>query len=122
MAKGKLPPVHPGDVLQMEFLVPLGLSQYRLAKDTSVPPRASTKLSAASVPSAPILLCAWQGTSGPPTDSGPIFKFAMTWKWRGIGSAIGSSERCEFLPDPATPLFQFRSAVRTPYAVWQSPG
>ena len=39
MAKGKLPPVHPGDVLQMEFLVPLGLSQYRLAKDTSVPPR-----------------------------------------------------------------------------------
>jgi len=39
MAKGKLPPVHPGDILQMEFLVPLGLSQYRLAKDTSVPPR-----------------------------------------------------------------------------------
>jgi antitoxin HigA-1 len=35
----KLPPIHPGEVLQEEFLAPLGISQYRLAKDTSVPPR-----------------------------------------------------------------------------------
>ncbi len=35
----KLPPIHPGEVLLEEFLVPLALSQYRLAKDTSVPPR-----------------------------------------------------------------------------------
>ena len=35
----KLPPVHPGEVLLEEFLEPLGLSQYRLAKDISVPPR-----------------------------------------------------------------------------------
>jgi len=35
----KLPPVHPGEVLLEEFLKPLGLSQYRLAKSTSVPPR-----------------------------------------------------------------------------------
>jgi addiction module HigA family antidote len=34
-----LPPVHPGEVLAEEFLAPLGLTQYRLAKDTSVPPR-----------------------------------------------------------------------------------
>ncbi len=33
------PPIHPGEILQEEFLVPLGISQYRLAKDTSVPPR-----------------------------------------------------------------------------------
>ena len=39
MAKSKLPPVHPGEILQEEFLVPLGISQYRLAKETSVPPR-----------------------------------------------------------------------------------
>lgn len=38
-APGKLPPVHPGEVLLEEFLIPLGLSQYRLAKDTGVPPR-----------------------------------------------------------------------------------
>ena len=35
----KLPPVHPGEVLLEEFLGPAGLSQYRLAKDISVPPR-----------------------------------------------------------------------------------
>src|SRR5438105_15790403 len=34
-----LPPIHPGEVLREEFLSPLGISQYRLAKDTSVPPR-----------------------------------------------------------------------------------
>ena len=35
----KSPPIHPGEILREEFLEPLGLSQYRLAKDTSVPPR-----------------------------------------------------------------------------------
>ena len=35
----KLPPVHPGEVLAEEFLDPMGVSQYRLAKDISVPPR-----------------------------------------------------------------------------------
>jgi len=35
----KLPPVHPGEILQEEFLKPMGISQYRLAKDTRVPAR-----------------------------------------------------------------------------------
>ncbi len=34
-----LPPIHPGEILLAEFLEPMGLSQYRLAKDISVPPR-----------------------------------------------------------------------------------
>ena len=38
MAK-RLAPVHPGEILQEEFLEPLGLSQYRVAKDTGVPAR-----------------------------------------------------------------------------------
>ncbi len=38
MAK-KLPPVHPGEILLEDFLKPLGVSQYRLAKSLSVPPR-----------------------------------------------------------------------------------
>ena len=36
---GKLPPIHPGEILQEEFLGPLGISQYRVAKETSVSPR-----------------------------------------------------------------------------------
>lgn len=39
MAARKLSPVHPGEVLQEEFLKPLEISQYRLAKEISVPPR-----------------------------------------------------------------------------------
>lgn len=35
----KITPVHPGEVLLEEFLRPMGISQYRLAKDISVPPR-----------------------------------------------------------------------------------
>lgn len=32
----RLPNIHPGEVLREEFLVPLGISQYRLAKDIGV--------------------------------------------------------------------------------------
>ena len=39
MPRKKLPPVPPGEVLLEEFLKPLGVSQYQLAKDISVPPR-----------------------------------------------------------------------------------
>ena len=37
--KRRLRPVHPGEVLREDFLKPLGLSEYRLAKNLSVPPR-----------------------------------------------------------------------------------
>lgn len=39
MAKRDFPPIHPGEILKGEFLDPLGVSQYRLAKDTGVTPR-----------------------------------------------------------------------------------
>lgn len=32
----RLPNIHPGEVLREEFLIPLGLSQYRLAKEIGV--------------------------------------------------------------------------------------
>ncbi len=37
MKSGK--PIHPGEILLEEYLKPLGISQYRLAKNISVPPR-----------------------------------------------------------------------------------
>ena len=33
----KLPNIHPGEVLKEEFLDPMGVSAYRLAKDTRIP-------------------------------------------------------------------------------------
>ena len=35
---GRLPPVHPGEVLLEDFMRPLALSQYRVAKDIGVSP------------------------------------------------------------------------------------
>ncbi len=34
-----MPPVHPGEILSEEFLKPMDISQYRLAKGLSVPTR-----------------------------------------------------------------------------------
>ena len=39
MTKRKLAPIHPGEVLLNDFLEPMGISQYRVAQDISVPPR-----------------------------------------------------------------------------------
>jgi len=35
----RLVPVHPGEVLREDFLSPMGITQYRLAKDIGVSPR-----------------------------------------------------------------------------------
>jgi len=35
----KLKPIHPGEILDKEFLEPLSVTQYRLAIDVGVPPR-----------------------------------------------------------------------------------
>jgi addiction module HigA family antidote len=39
MTEERLPPIHPGEILLEELLKPMGISQYRLAKDISVPAR-----------------------------------------------------------------------------------
>ncbi|GAB2460837.1 HigA family addiction module antitoxin [Nocardioides hungaricus] len=39
MAKDLMPAIHPGEILLEEFLKPMGVSQYRLAKTIGVPPR-----------------------------------------------------------------------------------
>ncbi len=39
MRTKKIPPIHPGEILLEDFLVPMGISQYKLSKDISVPPR-----------------------------------------------------------------------------------
>jgi len=36
MAK-KMTPVHPGEILREEFMLPMGLTSYRIAKDIGVP-------------------------------------------------------------------------------------
>jgi addiction module HigA family antidote len=46
----KLKPVTPGEILLEEFLKPMGISQYRLAKEIDVPAQRIGKLLPAGVP------------------------------------------------------------------------
>ena len=39
MTKRDFPPIHPGEILLEDFLKPMEITQYRLAKDVSVDPR-----------------------------------------------------------------------------------
>lgn len=39
-----MPPVHPGEILLTEFLEPLGVSQYQLAKAVAVPARRTNEI------------------------------------------------------------------------------
>jgi len=39
MTKRKIRPIHPGEILSEEFMIPMKLSQNRLARDLGVPPR-----------------------------------------------------------------------------------
>lgn len=39
MTDKKIKPIHPGEILLEDFLKPMKISQYRLAKDINVPPR-----------------------------------------------------------------------------------
>lgn len=39
LSEGSLVPIHPGEILLEDFLKPMGITQYRLAKDIGVPQR-----------------------------------------------------------------------------------
>ena len=44
MPINRLPPIHPGEILQEEFLVPLGMSANALARALHVPPNRITAM------------------------------------------------------------------------------
>ena len=70
MTETIMPPVHPGEILLEEFLNPLGVSQYQLAKEIGVPPGGSMRSCTVSAASVPTRGCGWPGTSGLRSGSG----------------------------------------------------
>jgi hypothetical protein len=70
MSRGKLSPIHPGEILHKEFLGPLGISQYRVARETRVPRVGLMRSSAGRGRSPPIRPCGYLDTSGPQIGSG----------------------------------------------------
>ena len=67
MPADTMPPIHPGEILLEEFLNPLEISQYRLAKDISVPPRRINEIvhgKRAVTPDTALRLARFFGTTG----------------------------------------------------------
>ncbi|MDE2890691.1 MAG: HigA family addiction module antitoxin [Gemmatimonadota bacterium] len=67
MPAATMPPIHPGEILLEDFLNPLGISQYRLARDTSVPPRRINEIvhgKRAVTPDTALRMARFFGTTG----------------------------------------------------------
>ena len=66
----KLKPVTPGELLREEFLLPMGLSQYRLAKEIDVPAQRISEIVAGKRPLPPTRTCACAAFSVSPRGIG----------------------------------------------------
>ena len=69
-AETVMAPVHPGEILLEEFLKPLGVSQYQLAKAVDVPARRINEIVTGSAGSALTRHCGSPATSAPRSGSG----------------------------------------------------
>ena len=95
MTERKLPPIHPGEILLEEFLKPMKISQYRLAKDIGVPPRRINEIVKGLRAISRIQHSGCRATSAWRSGSGAICRRAMTSRSRRIGSWIGLNGKCE---------------------------
>lgn len=95
-----VPPVSPGEMLEEEFLKPLGLTKYRLAKDIGVPPQRIGDIVAgkrAVTADTDLRLCRYFGMSdgwwlrGQANYDTAIAREAM-------GGQLAQIERCTLLP------------------------
>ena len=63
-------PIHPGEILQVEYLEPLGVTQHRVALAIGVPPRRINEIVHGKRGSPPTPLSGSPATSGPANGSG----------------------------------------------------
>jgi hypothetical protein len=107
--KRRLAPVHPGKILLEEFLLPLGLTQYRLAKGLTVPPRRINEIVHGSRAITADTDSDWPASLAPRSASGSIFRRPTTWSWSGTDWRAGSSARCRCSPRQLDKLHWRRS-------------
>lgn len=69
-----LAPIHPGEILAADFLEPIGMTQYRLAKKSTFTHAASTRSCTGSGELRPTPHCGLHGYSGQVPSFGSTFK------------------------------------------------
>ncbi len=95
-----LPPVSPGEMLEEEFLKPLGLSKYRLAKDIGVPPQRIGDIVAgkrAITADTDLRLCRYFGMSDGWWLRGQA-SFDTAIAREAMGETLERISRCQLLP------------------------
>lgn len=103
-SKHIVPPVSPGEMLQEEFLTPLGLTPYRVAKDIGVPVTRIYDIVAgrrAITAETDLLLCRYFGLS----DGWWLALQAhhdMQVARRALGTRLSRLSRCAALPEAAS--------------------
>ena len=70
MTTPTMEPIHPGEVLMLDYLEPLGVTQHRVAVAIGVPRAGSTRSFTPSAASPPTRPCASPGTLAPANGSG----------------------------------------------------
>ena len=78
----KLAPATPGELLLEEFLIPMGISRYRLAREIGVAPQRIGDIVAGNALSLRILTFACAVSSNLPTATGSVRRSPMTRKSR----------------------------------------
>ncbi len=84
----RLAPVHQGEILKDEFLLPMNITQYRLAKVIGVDARRIHSIVHGERPSPQRQPCCSRGSSEIPLSSGWGCKASMTWKLSRTGYLI----------------------------------
>jgi addiction module HigA family antidote len=93
-------PVSPGEMLEAEFLKPLGLSKYRLAKDIGVPAQRIGEIVAgrrAVTADTDLRLCRYFGLSDGWWLRGQVAYDTAVAK-EALQSALANIQRCSLLP------------------------
>lgn len=93
MKTKKLAPVHPGEVLLGEFLLPMGISQYRLSKTSACRRGGSTRSFTARAQSPPTQRSGSPSTSVRASGSGSTFRRNTIWMSSGTVSATDSTKK-----------------------------
>jgi hypothetical protein len=89
----KLKPVHPGEVLREEFMIPFNLNANSLALALRVAPPAVYEIVKKSAAPLRKWLCGWGVTLGRRPTSGSIFNLTTNYPLRGSASKRKSFKR-----------------------------
>lgn len=100
MTQKRLTPSHPGEVLDEEFLKPLSLSQYRLAKGLRVPVRRINEIVLGSAPSPPTLRSALDASFATRLASGLTCKPDTILKSKHTDLVRSSSNKWKSFAEP----------------------